>query len=312
MITALAGGVGAAKLLVGISKIADPENLTIVVNTGDDIELHGLHISADLDIITYSLAGIVNAEKGWGIHNDTFACLESLRKFTGSEWFNLGDRDLATHLFRTEMLRKGLTLTEVTATICRALKLRSTILPMTDDRFETHIVTKDGRMHFEEYLIKKGAVDEVLGVEFLGADKARPAKGVVAAIENADTLVVCPSNPVVSIGTILSVKGIRDALKRSKALKVAVSPIIAGAPVKGPADKLLSGLGHDVSALGVARLYSDFLDVFIIDAVDAAEKKRIEELGLKVKTANTLMLSLEDKVDLAKIVLENTHRQYRG
>ncbi len=304
MITALAGGVGAAKLLVGMAKIVRPDYLTVIVNTGDDIEVHSLHISPDLDIVTYSLAGIVNAEEGWGIHDDSFACLESLRKFTGSEWFNLGDRDLATHLYRTEMLKKGLSLAAVTANICTVLNVRSKILPMTNDPFETHIVTKEGRMHFEEYLIKKGAVDKVLGVEFLGVESAKPAEGVIAAIEEADTVVVCPSNPIVSIGTILSVDGIRDTLRRSKARKVAISPIIGGAPVKGPADKLLSGMGYEVSAFGVARLYSDFLDEFIIDAVDAAEKKRIEALDLNVKVANTLMRNLDDKVNLAKAILE--------
>ena len=171
-------------------------------------------------------------------------------------------------------------------------------------RFETRIVTKDGTMHFEEYMVKRGAKDDVLGVEFFGAEKAQPTAGVLTAIENADRVVVCPSNPVVSIGTILSVKGIREALKRTKAPKVGVSPIIAGAPVKGPADKLMRGLGHEVSAFGVAELYADFLDTFVIDVADVSEKKRIEGLGLKVKVTNTLMRTLEDKVQLAKVVLE--------
>ena len=304
MITALAGGVGAAKLLVGIAKIADPRDLTVIVNTGDDIELHGLHISPDLDIAAYSLADIVNTKKGWGIRGDTFACLDSLRRFTGSEWFNLGDRDLATHIYRTNLLKRGETLTEVTARICAALGVEATILPMTDDKLETRIVTKEGKMHFEEYLVKRGGKDEVLGVELFGAENARPAKGVVKAIESAEAIVVCPSNPVVSIGTILSVKGIREALKRSKARKVGVSPIVAGSPVKGPADKLLRGLGREVSCFGVAELYADFLDVFIIDNMDCSEKKRIERLGMKVKVTNTLMQSFGDKVRLAKFVLE--------
>ncbi len=304
MITALAGGVGAAKLLLGLTKIIDPKELRIIVNTGDDIELHGLHISPDLDIVAYTLAGLVDEEKGWGFRGDTFQCLDALKRFSGEEWFNLGDRDLATHIYRTNLLRKGCTLSEVTAEISRALGLKVAILPMTDQKFETRIVTREGTMHFEEYMVKRGAKDEVLGVEFFGVEKAEPAEGVISAIATAERVVICPSNPVVSIGTILAVKGVRDALKRTKARKVAVSPIIAGAPVKGPADKLLRGLGFEVSAFGVAKLYSDFLGTFIIDVADVGEKQRIEQLGLEVKVANTLMRSLDDKVRLAKTVLE--------
>jgi LPPG:FO 2-phospho-L-lactate transferase len=303
MITALAGGVGAAKLLVGIARVMDPKELTIIVNTGDDIQLHGLNISPDLDIVAYSLAGIVDEEKGWGIKGDTFNALDVLKKFTNNEWFNLGDKDFATHIFRTEQLKKGKTLTEVTQEICAVLKLTANILPMTDEKFETRIVTKEGTMHFEEYMVKRGAKDEVLGVEFFGAENAKPAAGVLEAIQNSEQVIVCPSNPVVSIGTILSVKGVRDVLKQTSARKVGVSPIIGGMPVKGPADKLLRGLGREVSAFGVAELYADFLDVFVIDVADASEKHRIERLGVKVKVATTLMRTLEDKVHLAKVVL---------
>ncbi len=305
MITALAGGVGAAKLLTGIARIVNPKELTIIVNTGDDIELHGLHISPDLDIVTYSLAEIVDGEKGWGIKGDTFNCLDSLKRFTGLEWFNLGDRDLATHIFRTNLLKQGYTLTNVAQKVSDALSVKATILPMTDDKFETRIVTAEGTIHFEEYMVKRGAKDEVFGVEFYGSENARPAKGVIEAIENAERVVICPSNPVVSIGTILSVAGVRDSLKRTSANKVGVSPIIGGMPVKGPADKLLRGLGREVSAFAVAELYADFLDTFIIDVTDASYKRRIEQLGLQVKVAHTLMRSLDDKVQLAKIVLES-------
>ena len=305
MITALAGGVGAAKLLTGIAKIVDQKQLRIIANTGDDIELHGLHVSPDLDIVAYTLAGIVDEKKGWGIKDDTFQCLDTLKTFTGFEWFNLGDRDLATHIFRTEQLKKGKTLTEVTQEICAALKLEATILPMTDNKFETRIITKKCTMHFEEYMVKRGAKDEVMGVEFSGAENAKPAAGVIDAIMNAERVVICPSNPVVSIGTILSVNGIGDALKRTPANKVGVSPIVGGLPVKGPADKLLRGLGHEVSSFAVAELYADFLDTFIIDAADASEKGRIETLGVQVKVTNILMRSLEDKVRLAKFVLKD-------
>jgi LPPG:FO 2-phospho-L-lactate transferase len=303
VIVALAGGVGAAKLLVGLAKIVNPKDLTVIVNTGDDIQLHGLHISPDLDIATYSLAGIADELKGWGIQGDTFHCLDSLRNLTGSEWFNLGDRDLATHIFRTNLLRSGATLTEATDEIAVALGVKAKILPMTDDKFETRVTTKDGTMHFEEYMVKRGAKDEVLDVEFYGADKAEPADGVLEAIEKAERVVVCPSNPVVSIGTILSVKSIRKTLRETKAMKVAVSPIIAGFPVKGPADKLMRGLRREVSAFGVAELYADFLDRFIIDVADLGEKERIERLGVEVRATDTLMRSLDEKVRLARAVL---------
>jgi LPPG:FO 2-phospho-L-lactate transferase len=226
-----------------------------------------------------------------------------LKRFGGEEWFNLGDRDLATHIYRTNLLRKGNTLSNVTARISKALGVKTTILPMTDDRFETRIVTPVGTMHFEEYMVKRDAKDAVLGVEFFGAENVKPAAGVIEAIKDAEKVVVCPSNPIVSIGTILAVKGVREALKSTSARKVAVSPIIAGAPVKGPADNLLRGLGLEVSAFSVAKLYADFLDTFILDVQDAEEKKRVEQLGLEVKLANTLMKSIGDKVSLARTVL---------
>jgi LPPG:FO 2-phospho-L-lactate transferase len=305
MVTALAGGVGAARFLTGLAKLVGEENLTIIVNTGDDIELFGLHISPDIDIVAYTLAGVVDEEKGWGIRGDTFQCLETLRRFRQEVWFALGDRDLATHIFRTSLLKKGLKLSEVTAEVTRALGLRVAILPMTDDKFETRIVTRDGPIHFQEYLVKRGAKDEVFGVEFLGADNAKPAAGVIDSVTNAELVIVCPSNPIVSIGTILAVKGVRDTLRKTNAKKIAISPIIAGAPIKGPADKLLKGLGLEVSAYSVAKLYADFLDTFILDTADSAEKDKIEKLGIEVKVTNTIMRTLEDKIQLAKTVLES-------
>ena len=305
MITALAGGVGAARFLTGLVELVKGKDLSIIVNTGDDIELFGLHISPDVDIVTYTLAGIVDEEKGWGIRGDTFHCLEALRKFNGETWFNLGDKDLATHIVRTNLLRSGLKLSEVTAHVSRLLGVEAMILPMTDDRFETRVLIEEGSVHFEEYFVKRGAIDEVLGVEFFGADKAKPAAGVLESIKEAEFVIICPSNPIVSIGTILAVNGVRDALRHTAAKKVAVSPIIAGAPVKGPADKLLQGLGYEVSAFSVAKLYSDFLDTFILDVADFAEKDKIEALGIEVKVTNTLMKSLEVKTELARTVLES-------
>ena len=303
MITALAGGVGAARFLTGLVKLVNEKDLSVIVNTGDDIELFGLHISPDVDIVTYTLAGIVDEEKGWGIRGDTFCCLEELRKFGGETWFNLGDKDLATHMFRTALLRNGFKLSDITARVSHALGLDVAILPMTDNKVETRIMTDVGSVHFQEYLVKRGAKDEVLGVEFLGAESAKPAAGVVESIMEAELVVICPSNPIVSIGTILAVNGVRDALRRTDAKKVAVSPIIAGAPVKGPADKLLRGLGFEVSAYSVARLYSDFLDTFVLDTVDSTEKDKIGKLGIEVKVANTIMRSLENKIELARTVL---------
>jgi len=305
MITALAGGVGAARFLTGLVKLVNGRDLSIIVNTGDDIELFGLHISPDIDIVTYTLAGIVDEEKGWGIRGDTFHCLETLKKFNQEAWFNLGDMDLATHILRTTLLKNDLKLSAITAQINSALGLAVTILPMTDDKVETRIMTEMGPVHFQEYLVKRAAKDEVLGVEFLGAESANPAPGVIESIIDAQLVVICPSNPIVSIGTILAVNGVRDAVRRTDAKKVAISPIVAGAPVKGPADKLLRGLGFEVSAYSVAKLYSDFLDTLIIDVADSAAKDKIEKLGLEVIVTNTLMKNLEDKIELARNVLES-------
>ena len=302
MITALAGGVGAAKLLRGLSKVVS-EDLTIIVNTGDDITLHGLHISPDIDIITYTLAGIVDPEKGWGIKGDTFNCLDMLKKLGCEGWFNLGDRDLATHIHRTHLLKQGLKLSEVTYKIASSLGVTAQIIPMTDDRFQTKIKTDIGTLHFQEYLVKRGCSDKVLGVVFEGAEEAKPAPKVLESILEARAVIICPSNPIVSIGTILSVKGVREALQRTEATILGVSPIIGGSPVKGPADKLMSALGVEVSAYGVAQLYKDLIDIFLIDLVDSALKEKIESLGIKAVTYNILMKSYDDEITLAKHIL---------
>jgi len=305
LITVLAGGVGAARFLQGLIKIVPEKEVTVIVNTGDDIQLYGLHVSPDLDIIMYTLAGIVDEEKGWGIRGDTFHCLESLQKYGYETWFNLGDRDLATHIHRTFLLKEGLSLSEATSKLCQSLELEVKLLPMTNDKFETHIRISKGTIHFQEYLVKRGAQDKVIDVVFEGAEKAQPAPGVIDSILNADAIIVCPSNPIVSIGTILSVKGVRDGLRETRAKVVAISPIVGGAPIKGPADKLMQGLGLEVSAYSVAYLYRDFLDVFIIDDMDQREKERIEGLGLHAITTNTIMKSLQHKVQLARVTLKS-------
>lgn len=304
-VTALAGGVGAARFLTGLTQLIPQKDLTVIVNTGDDIELFGLHISPDIDIVTYTLAGIVDEAKGWGIRGDTFHCLSQLKALGEDTWFNLGDQDLATHIYRTQRLNQGATLLQVTEEIRQHLGVKTKILPMSNDRFETRIVTSTGSVHFEEYFVKRQCKDEVLGVEFVGQATAKPAMGVLEAIDEADLVVVCPSNPLVSIGTILSVQGVREALKKTSAYVVGVSPIVAGAAIKGPADKMLRGLGLEVSAVGVAGLYCDFLDALVIDSQDAELNVRVEKLGLKVTVANTVMKSLEDKVALAKAVLDS-------
>jgi len=239
-----------------------------------------------------------------GIKGDTFHCLEMLRRYGYETWFNLGDRDLATHIHRTILLGSGLKLSEVTKDICRRLGLKVNILPMTDDRFETWIETDAGLMHFQEYLVKRGAKDRVLGVKYIGAERASPAEGVIESILESELIIICPSNPIVSIGTILSLRGVREALRKTQARKVAISPIVSGAPIKGPADKLMSGLGMEVSAFSVAYLYRDFLNIFVLDQLDVGEKDRVERLGIKAVLTNTIMRTLEDKINLAKTVLE--------
>ena len=303
LITALAGGVGAARFLTGLTKLVKEEDLSVIVNTGDDIELFGLYISPDVDIVTYTLAGIVDETKGWGIKNDTFQCLKMLQKLGLDTWFGLGDKDLATHIYRTNRLKQGFTLTQITNEVCRSFGLKVKILPMSNDKIETRVRTNEGSMHFEEYFVKRQAKDEVLGVDFVGANTSKPAEGVLDAILDAEIVIVCPSNPVASIGAILSLYGVRGALRRTRARVVGVSPIVAGLPIKGPADKMLRSLGIEVSAFGVAKLYSDFLDVFVLDEADILQKERIEKTGLNVKVANTLMTNLERKVELARTVL---------
>lgn len=303
-ITALAGGVGAARFLTGLVKVTTPEDLTVIVNTGDDINLFDLHISPDVDIVTYTLAGIVDEAKGWGVKDDTFHALNNLKTLGVDAWFNLGDKDLATHIYRTNRLRQGATLSEVADEIRIKLGLKTRILPMSNDYFETKIKTPMGTMHFEEYFVKHQCKPQFLDVEFDGGATAKPAPGVLDSLLDADLVIVCPSNPVVSVGTILSIVGVRDALRRSKARVVAVSPIVAGATIKGPADKMLSGLGVEVSAFGVAMVYSDFLDAIVIDSKDANQKQRIEKLGLAVTVTNTVMKSLEDKVALARATIQ--------
>lgn len=303
MIVALAGGVGAAKFLAGLVALVPPEQLTVVVNTGDDAEFYGLHISPDLDIVAYTLAGVVDPQRGWGIQNDSFTCLSALAALGNESWFQLGDRDLATAIHRTHLLRQGRTLTSASADIARALGVRARLLPMSDQRVATHIVTPAGTLPFQEYMVHRGAADAVLDVAFVGAADASPAPGVLEAIASASAVIVCPSNPIISIGTILSVPGIRAALCATPAPVIAISSIVAGLAVKGPADRMLRGLGHEPSAYGVAALYHDFAQTFVLDRADAALAPRIAALGVRPAVANTVMTGLPEKRALAAVVL---------
>jgi LPPG:FO 2-phospho-L-lactate transferase len=305
MITALAGGVGASKFLEGLCQVRPPEEISIIVNTGDDIELFGLYIAPDLDIVTYTLAGAVNRETGWGLAGDTFHCIDELVRLGGDErWFNLGDRDLATHIFRTQLLRQGQPLSAVADRVRTAFGVRARILPMTDAHVPTTILTVDGPLHFQEYLVRRRAQVAVRGIRFENIDAARPAPGVAAAIRDAAAVIICPSNPLISIGPILAVPGLRELLKETDATVAAISPVVGGASLKGPTDRMLAELGREVSATQVARLYADFLDLYIIDRQDVALKDEIERLGLRVVVTNTVMSGPDEKRALAETTLK--------
>jgi len=300
----LAGGVGAAKLIEGLAAIVNPELLKIIINTGDDIELFGLNICPDLDIITYTLANLVDKEKGWGIMNDTFNCLSILKEFFETGWFNAGDKDLATHIYRTNLFRRGFNKTQITQKICKKLGVKSHLIPMCNEPVETYIQTPTELMHFEEFFIKYNCEPEVLDVKFKGIDKATPIKEIFEYIEKARKIIICPSNPIVSIGTILQVKGIRESLSKVKNKVYAISPIIEGATVKGPADKLMKCIGLEVSCIGVAKFYQDFLGYFIIDSKDCFLKPEIESLGIKTYCYDTIMINLEKKRELAEFIIK--------
>lgn len=304
MIVVLAGGVGAARFLEGLVQVVPQERLTVIVNTGDDRDFYGLHVSPDLDIVMYTLAGVVDETHGWGIRGDTFNTMQQLTAYGEEDWFMLGDRDLATHIHRTKLLREGRTLSEVSDELRRHFGLALRILPMSDQPVQTHIQTPAGLLHFEEYMVKRRCSDEVQDVIFVGANEARPAPGVLDALKDAEAILLAPSNPIVSIGSILAVPGVHDMLHEASGMVVAVSPIVGGAPIKGPADKLMNGLGMEVSAVGVARSYRDFLDVMVIDRQDAYLLDRVEDLGIPAIATNTMMRDAASKAALARAVLD--------
>jgi LPPG:FO 2-phospho-L-lactate transferase len=303
-ICALAGGVGGAKLASGLQDVLPPGDLSTVVNTADDFDLWGLHICPDLDTVMYTLAGISNPETGWGIAGESFETLNMVQRYGEETWFKLGDRDLATHVLRTSRMRSGETLTEVTAGLSVALGVESVVLPMSDDPVSTILETPEGRLEFQEYFVRRGQRDEVLGIELRGIEDAGPTERVLTAISGADAIVLCPSNPVVSVRPILALPGMEEALASSDAPKVAVSPIVGGRALKGPADRMLSSLGHEVSATGVARMYAGLVDGMVVDRTDDGERAGIEALGMRVLVTESVMRDAEDRARLASETLE--------
>lgn len=303
MIVALAGGVGGAKLAHGLTLAAPDEDLRVVVNTGDDFELFGLHICPDLDTVLYTLSGLANPETGWGVAGDTFATLDMLGRYGGATWFRLGDRDFATHIVRTQWLHAGQSLTEVTRELARALGARAALLPMCDEPVATLVETPAGMLAFQDYFVRRHQTDDVRGIRLSGIETARLPQGVRSALAEAEIVVFCPSNPIVSIGPILAVPGMRDALQQSQAPRIAVSPIVGGRALRGPADRMLTSLGHESSALGVARLYQGFIHGLVIDRADADLKASIEALGMRAFVTNTIMTDAADRQRLAAEVL---------
>jgi LPPG:FO 2-phospho-L-lactate transferase len=303
-VVVLAGGVGAARFLEGVVQVVDPSRVTVIVNTGDDAEFYGLTVSPDVDIVLFTLAGIVEPSQGWGVRDDTFNALDMLEKLGRERWFLLGDRDLAVHIHRTELLRQGLTPSGVTDDLRRRLGLAINVLPMSDQPVRTTIRTPDGWLPFQEYFVKRRQQDDVLEIRYDGAEAADPAPGLLDAIRDASAVLISPSNPLVSVGTILALPGVRDALRTTDAKIVGISPIVGGATIKGPADRMMRGLGMEVSAVGVARAYADFLDVLVIDQEDADLAAGVEAEGVRAVVTDTIMRTLDVKRALARVTLE--------
>ena len=301
---ALAGGVGGAKLALGLAKILDPDQLTVVVNTGDDEIFYGLHVSPDLDTVMYTLAGIANPETGWGITGETFNMLERLTAYGEDTWFGLGDKDLATHIRRTNLLNNGESLSEVTSKLSAALGVEHAIVPMTDDSFRTIVETEIGSLAFQDYFVKHRSEPKATAIRFDTNGGARPSPGFERALSESKIIVFCPSNPYLSVAPILEVTGIRERIAGFPGKRIAVSPIIGGAAVKGPAAKLMAEFGVEPSCVDVAKQYIGLCDAFVIDNIDADRANEIDSLGMDVLVCNTIMTSKEDKLALARKVLD--------
>jgi len=303
MIVVFTGGTGGAKLVQGLQQVVAPDQLTIIVNSGDDLDWWGLHVSPDIDSVLYALAGLLSKDRGWGLEGDSFRCLDRMKQLGEESWFSLGDLDLATHLTRTAMLRGGKTLSEATAGLAAKLGVRARVLPMSDDRIATMLDTPKGTLTFQEYFVRERHQVDVSAVRFEGAEGAQPAPGVIESIDQAEAIVFAPSNPVTSIGPILAVPGIRDALRRCAAPVAAVSPVVGGAAVSGPAGKLMEMMGWPCSIAGVAKAYEDFLDVLVVDDADEHEAARLRSESMRVESTRTIMRSDEDKRALAEFVV---------
>jgi len=304
VITVLTGGTGGAKFVDGLRQIVAPEELTVIVNTGDDLLWWGLYVSPDLDSITYMLAGKLSQERGWGVKGDTFYCLQAMGQLGQPIWFHTGDRDVATHIFRSKLLSDGKTLSEVTAEIAGRLGIKARILPMSNSRVETRVGTPVGELSFQEYFVERWYQDPVESIRYAGASDAEPAPGVIDAIRGSEAVILAPSNPVSSIAPIMAVPGIREALRESRARIAAVSPIVAGAAVSGPAGILMQAQGFPVSIAGVAEFYHDFLDLLVVDSKDRRMAEELQKSGMKVHCTQTLMRTQEDRIALAKAVLQ--------
>jgi LPPG:FO 2-phospho-L-lactate transferase len=304
MIVALAGGVGGSKLADGLYRRLAPDELSVIVNTGDDFQMYGLHISPDADTVLYTLAELANPETGWGIAGDTFETLRALGRYGEETWFQLGDRDFSTHILRTQRLGAGWKLTRVLESFTDALQVRARILPMSDDSIATVIRTATGDLAFQDYFVRRHQADDVVGVTYAGVENATLGREVREAIEAAEAIILCPSNPVVSIGPILAVPGMRDLLRSATAPIIAVSPLVKGQALRGPADRMLAGLGREPSAAAIAELYSDFLDGIVIDRQDSVESERIAALSIRVLTTDIIMRDTEGRERLAGEVLE--------
>ena len=303
-VVAVAGGVGGAKLAAGLQATLPSGNLSVVVNTADDFDLWGLRVCPDLDTVMYTLAGLANTETGWGVRDESFEALSMLSAYGEDTWFSLGDRDLATHILRTQRLQAGVGLTEVTAGLAGALGVQSNLLPKCDEPVATILKTPEGLLEFQEYFVRRRQRAEVLEVELRGVENARVTEEVRHAITSAQAIIFCPSNPIVSIAPILTVPGMRELLEKSLAPKVAVSPIIGGRALKGPADRMLDSLGHEVSATGVARMYEGLLSGFVLDRTDRGEEAGISALGMRILTTDAVMRGEEDRERLAWEVLD--------
>ena len=302
-VLALAGGVGGAKLVLGLSKILKPEELSIVVNTADDDMFHGLHVSPDVDTVIYALAGLTNKTTGWGVDGDSFRTLSALKRLGDETWFQLGDLDLATHIKRTSMLRAGKSLSEATQHLAKNLGILHDVIPMSDDSVKTKAITKSEELDFQDYFVRRKCEPAIQEIKFEGISTAKPSQQFIDAISQAETIIICPSNPIVSIAPIIELPGIKELISNFKGKRIAVSPIIGKQALKGPAAKMMMELNEDVSSIGVAKRYIGICDWFVIDKADTEEANEIEKLGMNVHITSTIMNSDEEKIDLANKIL---------